>query len=353
MSQNKTQLKIKSIKSLGVQDVWDISVLKDHSYVSKGGFINHNCSDPNVMNIPAEARDIIIARENHSLITSDYSSYEFRCAAARTGEQYMIDLFEERYRALPDMNELCLKYGISDPDHLVKAQVKGHVELTKGELEIVKYFGSLDIHRRNASLMLGIPVDQIDDKARSIGKTGGYALLYGSGPRTMLGQLLKSGVTHITMRDCEGYRAKFFSEASRIDKFIKEVHEAIIDPGYITTIMGRKKFFSLCPKYMTNRYNKELADAQRQAVNACFQASNADATKLAMVMMEDGFGRYVESPLCLLNVHDETVTEAHDSIVKEVAYDIVVPSMIKAGEISVGYKVPIEVSCAISKNWAK
>jgi DNA polymerase-1 len=348
-------MKIKSIKSVGLRPVWDIRVEEDHSYVSLGGYINHNSSDPNVQNIPKEARGILIARPDHSLITADYSQYEFRAAAAITGEQYLIDTFNERYNMLPLMIDIGSSYGVNDPDHLAKAAIAGKIKCTKGEMEQIRIFSNLDIHRRNASLVLHKDIDQIGDSDRSVGKTLGYALLYGSGPGTMLQQLFKSGVTNIKLTDCMTYREIFMSQLGKIAKFIEETHERVIDPGYIETILGRKRWFSLCPKYMTSRYEKELADAQREAVNWKFQASNADATKLGMVQMSDLFISEFEDmyqPHCLLNVHDETVTESHDLVIPK-AKEIILNAMLDAGNRSVKYGVPIEVSVEVSKKWAK
>jgi DNA polymerase I-like protein with 3'-5' exonuclease and polymerase domains len=38
------------------------------------------------------------------------------------------------------------------------------------------------VHRLTASLMLGMPLDEVTDEQRGIGKTMNFALLYGMGP---------------------------------------------------------------------------------------------------------------------------------------------------------------------------
>ena len=49
-----TESKIKSIKTIGIQTVCDITVKDNHSYVANG-IVNHNSSqDPNLQNIPRD-----------------------------------------------------------------------------------------------------------------------------------------------------------------------------------------------------------------------------------------------------------------------------------------------------------
>lgn len=69
---------ITSITPIGIQDVWDIEVETDHSYIAQG-FINHNSSSsPNLQNIPRdkERRKCFVAGEGRKLVLFDYSGQE-------------------------------------------------------------------------------------------------------------------------------------------------------------------------------------------------------------------------------------------------------------------------------------
>ena len=80
--------KIKSIKSLGEQVVYDLTVADDHTYITAGGIINHNttCSDIKTMFIPPKG---------YLLLQLDYSQAELRVMAAQAGEKTMIKWFKE------------------------------------------------------------------------------------------------------------------------------------------------------------------------------------------------------------------------------------------------------------------
>ena len=52
---------ITSITSVGVEDVWDIEVEEDHSYLDAHGFVNHNSSDP--INFQNQPRDKNLVRK--------------------------------------------------------------------------------------------------------------------------------------------------------------------------------------------------------------------------------------------------------------------------------------------------
>lgn len=335
-------------------------------------------SDPNTQNIPPELRNCFIARKNHKLITSDLSQFEFRACAGITKEQSLIDVFYKRAENLEEIKGLARKFNYIDPDSFVKDVRKGKVtNISKGESEFAVYFSTLDIHRMNASLIFGTKVEDVPDTARTIAKTLGYALLYGSGPGTILEQLYGEGITNIPIKDVIKHKETFFSQLSKVKSFIEKVNQDVINPGYIQNTIGRKRYFSLPPKYMVSRYNKELADAQREAVNWHFQSSNADALKMALLMsdeiftakysevytfnpkmeynneVEESFYRlFGDVPISLLNVHDEMVSEAHEDIANEVA-DISVSCMVECGGKSIGYSCPIESSVIIADSWSK
>jgi len=311
-------------------------------------------SDPNMQNIPPGLRHLIIAKPGRKIITADYSQFEFRAAGAYTGEQVLIDLYCERADLLPIIKNIASKYGEADPDHFVKSVKKGKITVTPGELEMVDKFAFTDVHRRNSALVLGTDVSQVTDKDRGLGKTLGYALLYGAGPGRMLEQLYGEGFFNITIKDCSYYRDVFMKQLPKVAQFIKETHERVKNPGFIETFCGRKRFFTLPPAYQTRYYEQKLADAQRQAVNAVFQASNADATKMSLVEATASFNTRFETdiPVVLLNVHDEIVSEAWESNVDEAA-DLLVKIMIECGEKSLDKRIPVEVSMSIGNSWTK
>lgn len=304
--------------------------------------------------VELESRHLLYVRRNGKACWSGNSQFEFRAAAAYTNEQYLIDIYEDRATLLPDVVAVGHKYGEDDPDHLLKLLGKGKLSVTPGELELLNKFKGTDIHRRNAALVLGKDVLEIDDQTRSLGKTLGYALLYGSGPATMMVQLIKSGFSGVTVGDCKHYRGVFMEQLPKVARFIEETHERVHDYGYVQTFLGRRRYFQLPPRYMRH-YEKARDDAYRQAVNCVMQGSNADATKIAIVDGSAAFeARFPddELPMILLNVHDELVAEAPDQHVPP-TIEILKGVMEEGGRRATAHKVPIEVSFTSGRTWAK
>jgi DNA polymerase I-like protein with 3'-5' exonuclease and polymerase domains len=181
--------------------------------------------------------------------------------------------------------------------------------------------------------------------------TLGYAVLYGSGVPQIRSQLAAKG--HIyTQAECQKFYDAFFSSLPAVKKFIEEVHRMVKDGGYIETNSGRKRFFSLPPKYMRT-YNREKAACEREAVNYFFQAGNADAQKPAIVMLHNRWERFPADcrPRTIINFHDAIVALCPDEYVEEV-FEEIGRMMIEWGDRVVEGLVPIEVSGNIyNRSW--
>lgn len=183
--------------------------------------------------------------------------------------------------------------------------------------------------------------------------TLGYSALYSSGPGTIQVQLAKQG-NFYSLDQCKSFQAKFFNNLPKIKKLTDEIKENMLKDGYVTSMYGRKRFFVFPPKYQTRLYEQTKQKFYREAVNAPFQMSNADATKITMVKLEDYYRSFVDylMPTTLLNIHDEIVVEAHDDICAEVA-PIVHKVFVESCSEALQGKAPVECSYAIMKRWSK
>lgn len=74
--------RIASVESYGVETVWDLSVEEDESYLAEG-FYNHNCSSPNLQNLPKErgVRECYRARPGTVFSSVDYEALELHTLA--------------------------------------------------------------------------------------------------------------------------------------------------------------------------------------------------------------------------------------------------------------------------------
>jgi DNA polymerase I-like protein with 3'-5' exonuclease and polymerase domains len=340
--------KIKSIKSLGVRDVWDITVQDDHSYIAHG-FINHNSgSDPNLQQVPPDLRSMFIARPGYKILSLDYSAFEMRAAAGLTEEKYLLDSFSDRARLLKEIKPLAQSLG-QDIETWTKDQIS-NTKNTYYDMAIA--LEMTDVHRRNGSLIFDIPIENVDSKIRTVSKTLGYTMLYGGGPNRIREALAEKDYFY-SLAQCQQFQEDFFNKLPKIKKFIEEAHKRVLNPGFAQTIMGRRRYFDLPPRWKSREFAQAITDCQREILNYYFQACNADAVKKAMVDCEEYFSILVNRPYLLIPVHDELVLELPENKFEEYG-DIIEGIMVNAGKLSVGNKVEIE--CSRSKkldHWSK
>jgi len=236
--------------------------------------------------------------------------------------------------------------------------------LTREELETLEFLVKNNIRRDTITRIQPVKKCEVGDISVPSNSTVvyegfithntlGYAVLYGAGASRVQESLAKEGFYH-TLPECKDFLKEFFNQLPRVELFIQEAHTKVLDPGYISTVVGRKRFFSLPPKYLTRRYQMETEKAFREATNFYFQGANADATKRAMVLIDEAFRKYPEPvrPVLLLTVHDEIVTEVHNSNIDEVA-ELGQKIMVDCGLESTNHKVPIECSISLGDRWSK
>lgn len=200
--------------------------------------------------------------------------------------------------------------------------------------------------------------------------TIGYALLYGAGPGRIQDALVKDGF-QVTLEECREFHDTFLRKMTRVADLIRRTHKRVVEPKdilddegepiprdepifFVETILGRKRFFSLPYVKYDREWMKEKAKAEREAVNFLFQGANADATKKAMVLMDEVFHEFPddERPRILLSVHDEIVTHCPDQHIAKVS-EMVERIMVETGSEAINWTVPIEVSRTVGKTWSK
>jgi DNA polymerase-1 len=254
-------------------------------------------NDPNLQNIPIRSefgrriRGAFVAKDSkHVLISADYSQIELRVLAHITGDPNLIETFK------------------------------------KDE----------DVHRRTASLIFGVPMDQVTSTQRGQAKTINFGVIYGMGPQRLARE---NGVSMVEAKKfIEDYLAKY----PGIQKFTTECVETAKEQGYVSTILGRKR---LLPEISSTNPGLRVA-AEHMAVNTPIQGSAADLIKIAMVRLHAKLKQKKMETAMLLQVHDELVFEAPKGEVEDVK-KIIVKEMEGAMEL----KVPLKVDVGVGKNW--
>lgn len=253
-------------------------------------------SDPNLQNIPirgeegAAIREAFIAATGWVLLSLDYSQIELRILAEFSKDPHLIDIFKR--------NE--------------------------------------DAHRATAGRLFGIPLGEVDDRQRRIGKTVNFATIYGQGAYRLSAQL------KISQSEAKAYIEKYFKEYARVRIYREEILTFGRTHGYVVTPLGRRRYF---PDLTSRNKNAQVA-AERGAFNAVLQGAAADIMKLAMIQTAHEARRERDCKL-ILQVHDELVFEVQAGIAEQVAKRLksVMESVVPH------FSVPLTVDYGIGPNW--
>ncbi len=253
-------------------------------------------ANPNLQNIPVrtdigrEIRRAFIPDEGSILLAADYSQIELRLMA--------------------DMS--------ADPDMLAA------------------FHSGEDIHRATAAKIYKVAVDDVTDAQRRNAKTANFGIIYGISAFGLSERL------SIPRSEAKMLIDGYFESYPHIKDYIERCVEKARNDGYVTTVMGRRRYLP-----DINSRNAGLRSfAERNAVNAPLQGSAADIIKLAMIRI---YGKIKAEGLAsrmIMQVHDELVFNVVPQELPRLQ-KIVVEEM----EGAYSGKVKLEVSCGTGQNW--
>ncbi len=256
--------------------------------------------DPNLQNIPVRSeegrkiRSAFTAPEGKVLISADYAQIELVVLAHLSGDKNLCQAFND----------------------------------------------GIDVHKSTASLIYGVPMDQVTAEMRRSAKTLNFGLMYGMGAFSLAKDL------KISRTQAQEFIASYFAVYSGVrDFFDKNVHQAE-ETGFIETIKGRRRFI----KSINSSNKMEKEGAIRIAKNSPIQGSAADIVKQAMIDVAQGLKANPTGAKLLLQVHDELILECPDS--KEAISDTVALITEKM-EHAVHLNVPLRISVENGKSWGE
>lgn len=259
-----------------------------------GRFSSNN---PNLQNIPIKSlegkkiRQSFIAKENHFLISADYSQIELRVIA-----------------------------HVAKIDNLIQA-----------------FKDEKDIHKITASQILKISENQVTDEMRSKAKAINFGIIYGISAFGLAKQL------KISRQEADAYIKSYLKAYPGIDSYMKEYIDLASQFGFVKTISGRKCFI-----HEINNKNPIIRnEAQRLAINAPIQGSAADIVKKAMIRVDKKFSEEKMQAKIILQIHDELIIEAPENEVDKTKL-ILKQEM----ENAVILDCPLKVDINVSKHWS-
>jgi len=252
--------------------------------------------EPNLQNIPVrreegrQLRKFFVAKEGYLLVDADYSQIELRVLAHLAGDKAMINAFKN------------------------------------GE----------DIHTKTAGEVFNMPPLLVTPKMRSSAKAVNFGIVYGIGAFS-LGQDIG-----VSRAEAQKYIDGYFATYPQIAKYMNEAVETAKEKGYSCTMFGRRRYL---PELKSSNGNLR-AFGERVARNMPIQGSAADIIKLAMIKTRDKLKESGLDARVILQVHDELIVEAEESVAKQ-AGKILEQEMEHAAELL----VPLLVDIHRGKDW--
>lgn len=227
-----------------------------------------SCTEPNLQNIPFRddygrlIRKAFVAGSGRTLISADYSQIELRIMAALSGDEDMIEAFNQ----------------------------------------------GKDIHRITASKVFGIPIEDVNLSQRSRAKAVNFGIIYG-----MSGFGLSEDI-HVSRYEADNYIKDYFNKYPKVKEYLDNQVEIGKKDGEVRTIYGRIRQI---PEFSSRKF-MEREQAKRLAMNTPIQGSAADIIKYAMIAVyNDLVEKGLKSKL-ILQIHDELIIEAYDDEIDDV-----------------------------------
>ena len=230
--------------------------------------------EPNLQNIPVKSelgraiRGAFIAEKGFKLVALDYSQMELRIATFLSGDEKLIDIFR------------------------------------KGE----------DVHTKVASFVFNVEPKHVTPEMRRQAKVINFGIIYGMGVLA-LKQNLGSN-----REDAQKFLNDYFNTFSTLASYLGHVKAETAVKGYTETLFGRRRYFG----GIHSKIPYIKAQAERMAINAPIQGTEADIIKLAMVRIDEYLRdkEFEGVMFLLLQVHDELVLEIREDKAEEIARDI-------------------------------
>lgn len=195
-----------------------------------------------------------------------------------------------------------------------------------------------DIHVHTASLVFGVPENQVTPEMRSAAKTVNFGIVYGQSAFGLSKQL------GISTSEAAHFIKTYFERYPGVLEYLEESKAYVRDTGISKTLSGRQRPI---PE-IHNRNPSIRAAAERLAINTPLQGTAADLIKMAMIEIDRAIKQQNLKGKMILQIHDELIFEIPDLEIPPFV-QIVKEKM----EGVMKLNVPIEVHIAIGKNWAE
>ena len=218
----------------------DVKTKKIHSIFNQTNTSTGRLSsnNPNLQNIPIRTnngkliRKAFTSSDNNSvLISADYSQIELRVIASMSGDENMINAFNN--------NE--------------------------------------DIHASTAAKVFNIEIGKVTKEQRSHAKIVNFGIIYGVSAFGLSNQ------TNLNRSESKLIIDNYYNSYPALKEFMTNQINFARENGFVQTILGRKRFLN----DINSRNGMVRSSAERNAINTPVQGSAADIIKLSMIKINE------------------------------------------------------------------
>ncbi len=259
-------------------------------------------SEPNLQNIPngselgRNIRKAFITEKGYKLVAFDYSQVELRIAAFLSKDKKLLEIFR------------------------------------KGE----------DVHTAVAAKVFNVSLEDVDKEMRRKAKVINFGIIYGMGVNALKQNLGTS------REEAQLFYNEYFRNFDGLAKYLENVKIDAEKLGYTETFFGRRRYF----EGLRSKVPFIKAMAERMAINAPIQGTEADVVKIAMAKVNDYLEKekLTEKVSLILQVHDELVYEIEESLVEKVAPKIkeIMETLVSPKETE---GVALKVGVSVGDDW--
>lgn len=253
-------------------------------------------SDPNLQNIPIrdddgkEIRKSFVPEPGCLFFSADYSQIELRIMAHLSQDEHMLDAFRS----------------------------------------------GTDIHAATAAKIWHVPVEEVTPEQRKKAKQANFGIIYGISTYGLAQRM------NISNSEARQLIDDYFATFPRVKAYMDEAIAICREKGYAETIYHRRRYLP----DIASRNATVRGFAERNAINAPIQGSEADIIKVAMIHIFKRFATEGLRSRMILQVHDELNFSVYPEE-REQVERIVIEEMENACRLS----IPLTADAGWGANW--
>ena len=253
-------------------------------------------SDPNLQNIPIrdddgkEIRKSFVPEPGCLFFSADYSQIELRIMAHLSQDEHMLDAFRS----------------------------------------------GTDIHAATAAKIWHVPVEEVTPEQRKKAKQANFGIIYGISTYGLAQRM------NISNSEARQLIDDYFATFPRVKAYMDEAIATCREKGYAETIYHRRRYL----RDIASRNATVRGFAERNAINAPIQGSEADIIKVAMIHIFKRFATEGLRSRMILQVHDELNFSVYPEE-REQVERIVIEEMENACRLS----IPLTADAGWGANW--